>query len=227
MSIPVHSSQTGSVFLRDFDEGVLNALGAVSNPNAFRIENGQRIPDPCHKIEVAGESIPVYFSQPEQVFRKKVYPFVTINRDDFVPAMNRWHGPGQLEYKAGVGGLVTIEGRTGHLEHSMKFQAYPYDITYTVSCWDRYENTLHPILAYVLRRLPPIGRIVVKDSLNLVRSYELYGEGSVAALGEIIDPVTRARGYAITIRVEGEMDLSEQTQSNAVGSIELNLHKKV
>jgi hypothetical protein len=223
LSIPVWSQITGNVFIRDFDEGIINTLGAVADPNAFNIVNGQKIPDPCFKLD----EVPVYFSQPEPVFQKKVFPFITINRDDMAPAMMRWHGPAQLEHKVGTSGVVILpNGTSGYASSSMKYQAYPYDITYTISIWDRYEATVQTILAKVLRALPPIGRIIVKDSLNLSRSYEYYSEGSIANLQEVIDPVTRARGYAITLRVEAELDLLDSITTNAVTGIDLSLHVK-
>lgn len=227
MSIKVWDQTTGDVFLRNFDQGVIETLGAENDPNAFVMVNGQRIPDPCFKLDVNGTEVPVYFSQPEPVFKKKVFPFITVNRDDVTPVMSRWHGPGQLEHKVGASGVVVLpNGVSGYGSSSLKFQAYPYDISYTISCWDRYEASVQPILAKVLRALPPIGRIMVKDSLNLSRSYEYYSEGSIANLQEVIDAATRARGYAITIRVEAELDLLDRITTNAVTGIDLSLFVK-
>jgi hypothetical protein len=227
LSIPVWDQITGNVFIRNFDQGIMDTLGATADPNAFNIVNGQKIPDPCYKLDVNGQEVSVYFSQPEPVFQKKLFPFITVNRDDMSPAMSRWHGPGQLEHKVGVSGVVVLpNGTSGYAASSMKYQAYPYDITYTISVWDRYEVTAQTILSKVLRALPPIGRILVKDSLNLLRTYEYYSEGGIANLQEVIDPVTRARGYAITLRIEAELDLLESITGNAVTGLDLSLHVK-
>lgn len=227
MAIKVWDQITGNVFIRNFDQGIVETLGAEADPNAFHMVNGQKIPDPCYKLDVDGKEISVYFSQPEPVFQKKVFPFITINRDDMTPAMSRWHGPGQLEHKVGASGVVVLpNGVSGYASSSMKYQAYPYDITYTISVWDRYESTVQTILAKVLRALPPIGRILVKDSLNLLRTYEYYSEGSIANLQEVIDAATRARGYAITIRIEAELDLLDSITTNAVTGIDLSLYVK-
>lgn len=227
MGIKVWEHSTGEVFLRNFDAGVFETLGAEADPTAFTVVNGHRVPDPCYKFEVNGESIPIYFSQPEPVFRKKVFPFITVNRDEVVPVMQRWHGPGQLEHKVGTSDALTLpNGLSGYTTGSMKFQAYPYDISYTISIWDRYEASVQPILAKVLRALPPIGRIIVKDSLNLTRSYEYFSEGSIANLQEVIDAATRARGYAISIRIEGELDLLDSVTTSAVTGFDLSLHLK-
>ena len=220
-----YDQQTGDVFLRNFDEGIFLTLGAEADPSAFVWVNNQKVPDPCYKFIVGDQAVPIYFSQPEPVFRKKVFPFITVNRDDVSPVMHRWHGPEQLEHRVGVSGVSLANGVSGFLAYENKPQAYPYDITYTISVWDRYESTLHPILAAVLRALPPIGKIFVKDSLNLLRTYEYYSEGNIANLQEVIDAATRARGYAITIRVEAEIDLAERVTTNTVTGYDIALRR--
>jgi hypothetical protein len=183
--------------------------------------------DPCYKLNIPGASrnpISVYFAKPEQIFKKKVFPFVSIERDDFSPAMQRWMSVGQLEYKVGVSGTqATINGRTGFLMNEIKFQAMPYDFIYTISCFDRYERTVQPILLKLLQQFPPVGKIKVFDSLELERSYECYMEGPVASIHEIVDPTMRVRGYSFTIRVEGQLDLAGPFTTNAVSGVDLRV----
>lgn len=214
MAIRITHHKTGNVFLRSFDQGVLDSLGAAPNPTS--------LDDPCYSLDVAFpdgvQKVPVYFSQPEPIFKKMVFPFITVNRDDISLAMHRWMGVGQLEYRHGVSGTqVVIGGVSGFSQHESKPQAFPHDITYTISMWDRYETPVQTILAKVLKVLYPVGRLIVYDSLNLQRSYEYYWEGSIANLQEIVDPVTRVRGYALTIRVEGELDLGNDPST--IGSV--------
>lgn len=212
MSIPIHDQKTGGMFLRQFDSGVLSTLGATPDPSDPV--------DPCYALHVQFvdglRKVPVYFSQPEAIFKKKVFPFVVVNRDDISLAMHRWMGVGQLEYR--VRNIDTQELTT-------KPQAFPHDLTYTISVWDRYEPLAQTILKQVLKALNPVGRLLVNDSLGLQRSYEYYWEGSIANLQEIIDPVTRARGYALTIRVEGELDLVDEDTSGTVSGVDLFLHR--
>lgn len=222
MAIPIHPTKTGSVFIRNFDSGVFATLGAVPDPtNPI---------EPCYTLEVQqGTStikVPVFFSQPEPIFQKKVFPFVTVFREDIALAMHRWMGVGQLEYRAGVSGTQTVlNGVTGFGAYERKVQAMPHDITYTISVWDRYEGTTHQMLRKVLQQLHPIGRLIVYDDLSQRRSYEYYWEGSIVTLQEVIDPVTRARGYALTIRVEGELDLSDPYTLDSVSGVELNISR--
>jgi hypothetical protein len=219
--IPIHDSKTGTVFLRSFDEGVLSTLGAVPNPS--------NPADPCYSLTVPFQDgprkVPVYFSQPEPIFKKNIYPFICVNRDDIQIANHRWMGVGQLEYKVGVGSPIVINGRRGFGAYETKPQAFPHDIMYTISAWDRYETTAQAILSNVLKALYPVGRLMVYDSLNLQRSYEYYWEGSITSLQEVIDPVTRARGYAQTVRVEGELDLASPVSVDSATGFDLYFHR--
>lgn len=218
MAIAIHPYKTGTVFLRNFDMGMITTIGALPDPVKH-----------CYYLSVELPSgpidVPVYFSQPEPIFKTMKFPFISINRDDVALAMGRWMGIGQLEYRAGVSGTsAVINGVSGYYQYDQKMQAMPHDIFYTISIWDRYETSVQPILLNVLKAFNPIGRLIVYDSLNLMRSYEYYWEGSIAQLNEIIDPVTRARGYALTIRVEGELDLLNTSTEDTVSGIDIYFH---
>lgn len=231
MPIKVHNQLTGQVFIRNFDAGVMATLGAEADPNATEVIGtgalAQTVPSPCYKLDVNGKLVNVYFSQPEPIFKKKIFPFITINRDDMTPNLARWMSVGQLEHRVTNGVQVVLpNGVTGYSEYSYKPQAYPYDIVYTISVWDRYEAPVQEMLRTVLKAIPPVGRFIVYDSLNLERSYEYYTEGGIVNLQEVVDPATRARGYAFTIRVEGELDLVDPTVSSAVTGVDVNIFRK-
>ncbi len=230
MAIPVHPTITGDVFLRNFDEGIMRLLGAMrglENPSSGDTEF-------CYRKQVnfgtgiGTLNVPVYFSQPEPMLQSKKFPFITISRDDITLAMQRWMSVGQLEYRAGLGSLYAIpltpeSSVSGYLSRQSKPQAFPYDMTYTISVWDRYENRVQTLLQQVLKAVTPVGRVIVYDSLNLERSYEYYYEGSLVNLQEVLDADTRARGYALTIRVEGEIDQGDPGETSAVTGFDLYL----
>jgi hypothetical protein len=220
--IPVWNQITGEVNVRDFDQGVMDGLDGVPFADPTH---------PCYSVPVpypdgSTRNVSAYFDQPEAIFRLKIFPFITIHRDDPTLAMHRWMNVGQLEYRAGVSGTeAVINGVSGFLAYQAKIQAFPFDFTYTISGYDRYENTAQPILNYLLRHFPPLGKLFVTDSLGLQRSYEAYFEGSVANLQTLTDAVTRARGYAITVRVEGELDLTDPYVTSAVTGLEVFQHR--
>lgn len=222
MAMGIWPKITGIVGLRDFDRGVIRTMdgtGFVDDDT------------PCFSVAVpypdgSVRNVPVYFAQPETIFRKKHFPFITVNRDNISLAMHRWMNVGQLEYRAGVSGTqMMINGVSGFSNYQAKQQAWPYDFTYTISAFDRYENGVQPILLYLLKHFPPLGKLFVIDSLGLPRTYEAYLEGDIANLQELTDPVNRSRGYALTIRVEGELDLADPYTTSSVSGIDLYLHR--
>lgn len=227
MAIPIWPDKTGQVFIRNFDKGIMDSIGAVPDPYRYIVLDNKKIPDPCYKLTVGEKEIPVYFSNPEQAFKNKIFPFITVLREDLAPAPSRWMGGAQLEYKySNPNSGFSVEGVSGYLEKESKYQAYPYDMTYTISCWDRYEGPSQDIIHTVLRALPPVGRLIVYDSLNLMRTYEYYHEGSLVPLVELLDPSARAMGFALTIRVEGELDLQDPFSNTAVTGFDLFLYRQ-
>lgn len=223
MAIPVWDQPTGTVDVRAFDQGIPYSMGARAMVD----------PDfPCYSLAVpfpdgTTQNINVYFAQPEQIFKKKTYPFITISRE-FEPVMSRWMNVGQLEYKIPVAGTgLIVNGVSGYGTMTSKIQAFPYDFTYTISCYHRYENLVQPILAKLLKLWPPLGKLFVIDSLGLLRTYEAYMESPIANLSELLDSVTRLRGYGLTVRVEGELDLIDSPYTlDTVTGVQLNIHRQ-
>jgi len=219
MSIPIWDKQTGEVFLRNFDQGVIDTLGAT--PDAS-------VPDdPCFALYIPGVSDPtnrvtVYMNNPEQIYKMKRFPLISILREDPTIALQRWMGVGQLEARYGVSGTgLVIGGVSGFTQYVSKPQATPFDFTYNITCMDRYERNVQPILLQVLKSFPHIGKLFVKDSLGLQRTYEARSEGSLTPLKENVDPVNRIVSYTVTVRVDGEMDLTSAISTSAVTGFDI------
>ncbi len=93
-------------------------------------------------------------------------------------------------------------------------QATPYDIQYTISVLARHRgaptqrNQVNALLQSVLRTYPPYGKVDVIDSIGDRRGYEAFNEG-IANLDNINEVTERQLGYAITLRVEAELDLKD------------------
>lgn len=207
------NNKVGLVSIRDFDLGLVSTLGAVTDLTDKTA--------PSYVLDMSGadatQRVKIFFAQPEQIFRMKIYPFITINRDEISPALNRYMGVEQKDYRIGVSNAqITAHGKSGYAQFENKLSAQPFDITYTLSCFDRYEGSAQAILNRLLRIFPPIGKLNVIDSLQVARTYDCYFEGGVVNLQEAVDPVTRVRGYAISLRVEAELDLADPFVTNAV-----------
>ena len=215
----------GSVTIRDFDQGVVETLGAEILPE-LPIPDNQR-----YWLKLNGVDPPpwkpgvlVTFSFPESEFKSYVVPLVLIRRDDISPAMERWASVGHIAYRAPAksANLVqlppTLPANLANAEGYDKIEerqvAMPYDISYTISIMAHYRGALgnrgmvNQIMQHVLRRFPPYGRVFVRDDLGDIREYEAFMEGT-SVLDEHPEVAERIIGFGVTIRVEAALDLSE------------------
>ena len=231
---------TGTVDLRCFDQGVVTTMGAglhtVTMPSGETLRN-YFLDVPLTKGRVGRPGlpgVPIIFAFPEDVFEKYDYPLISIRRDDINPTMNRWH-PGTLQYRAPAvnasqevvnsnPGVTGAPDLTGFNQVEQLQQATPYDITYTISILARNRggmgqtNQANAILKSVLKTYPPYSFIEVIDSIGDIRTYECFQE-SVSHLDEVPEVADRVIGFAVTIRVEGELDLGDAELHNTVTSL--------
>ncbi len=218
---------TGTVGLRDFDEGVVITMGAelAISSKGQPVNYFLQVPGVKGRIARDGTPIPgvpIVFAFPEDVFEKYDFPLIVVRRDDIAPAMSRWH-PGTLQYRAPARnahqvvtssnpGNPDADDLTGFDSVEELQQAVPYDITYTISIFARNRgsgtNQANGILNAILRRYQPYSCVFVKDSLGDGRTYEAFQE-SISHLDEVPEVVDRVIGFAVTLRVEAELDLSD------------------
>lgn len=231
------SQRTGEVFIRNFDQGVVETLGGTVQIVPVNTSLGKR---EGYWVDIPGVepmTVPIIFGNPEQIYERKIYPSFCVVREPPEPALMRWHSLGQLEYVAGVSGTEysmtkpTNSGRghdtiSGYEQLETKPQAWPFDIVYDISCYARYEHEAIPMLKRILRVFQPYSKIRVIDSLGQERWYTVFMESGVQDIGEIVDVSDRLKAYTVTIRVEGELDLNDPTISDTVTSIKNNASKK-
>lgn len=208
--MPNFGQQTGEVFIRNFDQGVVETMNGT-----VRIIDGQK----NYFIDVPActpPAVPMIFLNPEQVFESKIYPSFVMARTGVYPALQRWHSVGQLEYIVGLvsGGTSEVSGRdgsviSGYNQIETKVQTLPFDLMYDLSCYARYEREAIPMLKHLLRVWQPYSKINVVDTLGQTRVYSVYNENDVADIGEIVDVADRMKGYSVSIRIEGELDIND------------------
>jgi len=204
----------GTVGLRAFDEGLLLSLGGkVSDSNYFVQVPGVQPPP-------GFPGVPLSFTFPEDVFEKYRLPFILINRDDLSPALQRWH-PGAIQYRAPAPGALPIHITDsvgtfdGFSKYEQRPQAFPFDITYSISLYARYRSDANALLDHAMRKFPPYGALYLFDDQQDPRSYDAFAEG-VAVLDDVLDVTQRLVGFILTVRVESELDLSDPLVSTAV-----------
>lgn len=228
-------ARTGFVNLRSFDEGVVETLGATIDEDLqnyfLHLEPVETVgfdppvSSPFHRGIVEPRpglpGIPVTFALPEDVFEKYSIPVILVRREGLDPAMQRWH-PGALQYRAPGRGAhpaqyqhgPTSEVKEGFDRAEQVDQAAPFDLLYTINVVARNRgapgilNQANRLLDHVLRIYPPYCRVLVKDSVGDLRSYEAFMEGT-SPLDEVADVADRVIGFAVSLRIEGELDLTD------------------
>lgn len=222
--------KTGQVFIRNYDQGVIETLGGfidLYTNGSFGGSSDVPASNPalksggCKKmyfINVPGvtpQNVPVVFNKPFQALNAYMLPMFLITRLDGTPALERWHSVGQNQYRIGVPGteetVILANGDTvsGYGEYEELVQAFPFDLPYQINVLARYEHQAIPMLKRVLSVYKPYSKLLIKDSLCSTRSYTVFNENGFSDISEIIDINDRMKAYSIEIRIEGELDLSD------------------
>lgn len=219
-------ARQGSVTIRDFDQGVVETLGAEIFPDAVVPDNQRywlKLPDVDPPPGKPG--ILVTFSFPEAEYKPYTLPIVMVRRDDLTPANERWHSVGHVAYRTPAKSAVPVtvsgavggslhEGSTGFDRMEERQAAIPFDISYTISVLSHYRGArnnrgaVQRILAHILRTFPPYGRVFVRDDIGDIREYEAFMEAT-STLDDHPEVAERVLGFGVSIRVEGALELSE------------------
>lgn len=205
--------RTGSVFIGDFDVGLVTTFGAVLKPIMF---DGEEVQD--YAVQIPGVTgpdeydglVPVIFQEPEDVYQSGFLPHVAISRSAITPAMTRWHPAGKAyQIPAAVARMVTAQdGSRGPSLNELKGYALPFDITYDLHMRGRLRGQANNMLQYIGRFCWAYGVLYLTDSEGDERGYEAYVE-SIDNLDEVVEFSDRTLGFTLSIRVEGELDFSD------------------
>ena len=221
---PVFGQKTGEVFIRNYDQGVVETMNGYVATLGGKRNYYIDIPA-CNPVQV-----PVIFLNPEQFYEDKIYPSIVMARTGAFPALQRWHSVGLREYVVGdaVSGVSTITNPDGSSVSGfdaveIKAQAMPFDLMYDITCYARYEREAIPMLKHLLRVWQPYSKIKLIDSLGQNRIYNVYNESDVSDLSEIVDVADRVKSYMISIRIEGELDLNDPYVRATVLGIQQNV----
>lgn len=213
MAARTHGSRTGFVFLRDFHAGVMKSIGATVQP----AEDGRtRYAVDIPNLPAADRNVPAIMRTPEPSVQWNQFPRIMVGSDDVKLALERYH-PISEEYRiyapdTRVGPTPSlISGESdpvGPDAYEVKLQAWPFDLTYTIETWHRMENWALLMIFHVMKKLPPYGKFTIEDSLKEERTYDYFYEGGPKNLTEALSMTDRGAGYALTLRVIGELDLA-------------------
>ncbi len=223
---------TGTVFLREFDEGVIRTFGGVLRN--VTVDGGQRQEYVVAIAGIAGPpeydgGLPVYFVVGKSVFRPKRLPAIIIRRSDFEVAFQNGGQSWGIETSvaspgAPVASVTLPNGRviSGPTRKTVKPPAAPYNLGYEVTVRCRGPSAMKDAVL-ALRHLlgvaePPGCTIKVIDSAGEERGYDGITQ-SIADISEVADALARDAGWTLAITVHGELDLIEPFEQRTVTSL--------
>jgi len=161
------------------------------------------------------------------------------------PGQKSWKAPAQtarpvsVTFDPGTFGETTVHGFD---RYETKDTGVPFDITYSIQIFARHRgkgplpkkgvptgftgaagsprNQVNAVLDYVLRRYAPYCQVILEDSLGDKRKYSAFME-AVSHLDEVPEVTERVLGFAVTLRVEAELDLSDPVVQRAATALTL------
>lgn len=205
--------RTGTVFIEDFDTGLVTTFGSVLKTIVLDDEEVQdyavQIPG-VHGPDEYDGLVPVIFQEPEDVYQVGFLPHVSISRSAITPAMQRWHPVGKAyQVPSKVAQQVTAQnGQVGPSLNELKGFALPFDITYDLHMRARLRQQANLMLKYMGRFIWAYGNIFFTDNEGDERGYVTYLE-SIDNLDELVEFSDRTLGFTMSIRVEAELDFSD------------------
>lgn len=244
-------ARTGFVNLRSFDQGVVETLGAKIDPDLqnyfLDVEAVETVgfdppeSSPFYRGPVEPRpglpGVPITFAFPEDVFEKWTLPVIVVRRESIDPAPQRWH-PGTIQYRAPARGALPVQSQlsinsavtSGFDRVEQAEQAFPFDFSYTLNILARNRgapgslNQANRLLDLVIRIYQPYCEVRVVDSVGDVRGYEAFMDG-VSALDEVAEVTDRVIGFAVSLRIEGELDLSDPVIRRTVRKATLRMSR--
>lgn len=219
--------RTGTVFLEDFDVGLVTTFGAVLKTITLDDEQVQdyavQIPGVTGPDEYDG-LVPVIFQEPEDVYQTGFIPHIAISRSAITPAMTRWHPAGKAyQVPAKMAQMVTAQdGSVGPTLNELKGYAIPHDITYDLHMRGRLRQQANNMLRYLGRFYWAYSVLYFVDNEGDERGYDAYVE-SIDNLDEVVEFSDRTLGFTMSIRVEGELDFSDPIVAKTMRSVGINL----
>lgn len=161
------------------------------------------------------------------------------------PGHKSWRAPAQtaspvsVTFDQGTNAEQTIYGFD---KYETKDTGVPFDLTYTISIYARHRgkgpapetgtptgfagaagsprNQVNKVLDFILRKYPPYCQVLLEDSIGDTRKYSAFME-AVSHLDEVPEVTERVLGFAVTLRVEAELDLADPETYRAATALTL------
>lgn len=220
------------IYIENFDEGVLRALGGVKDSFVIAGEEAQYysvvIPGVCGpEPSVYHGKIPIFFGKGREILHPNVLPSIVVARASIEDDLVRVRPKTLAHYVPAFGArrlrIVKPNGDVlnGHDPMETKEASWPVNITYNVQIRARVEMDLLRMFRWVtshMRSQDLYSYITVWDTANDPRNYDVFRE-SMVDIGEYADINDVVRGWEFSYRVEAEIDIEEPTVGRAVQGV--------
>lgn len=223
---------SGTVFIEEFDRGMVETLGAVQV--TVQVEGGSRQQYVCDVESVTGPpefegKVPVYFVVGNVPFVAKLLPALVVRRTELETAFANGGQSWGIQYKRAAPGAGTVtialpDATTisGPTHKELLERSIPHNIRYEIQARARgpsAQRDANRMLRFLMRAYPPPGsEVIVKDSVGDSRGYDVIHE-SKAQNTEVLDLTARDVGWTLTLVVHGELDISEPYTERTVTSL--------
>lgn len=244
METIVDKVQTGDVFLREFDIGVYASLDnfLVGDKPYVPLAKVPSVRPPLfdenhkNKSEVGKPmpGIPIIISNPGDSVQRYNLPCFRLTREDPSPALERWmsiHLKHRTPSSDATEITVILGGKEikGYDKYEEQKGSWPFDIPYTVTCEAAglsARTNAQTMLKHLMKGFEPYSVLTVIDSFGVTRKYNMFVEGP-SELSEVSDIRDRVIIHAMSVRISGELDLSDPKVVRAITSkAEVRTHMK-
>ena len=225
-------SRPGSVFIENFDRGIVTTMGGVIVDVS---EDGKTLQQ--YAVTIAGVvgppsfggRVPIVFKIGTGPFNPKYAPAIEVSRTGLPKAFENGGQSWGIKYTAAAEGsaLVSVEMLDGSFvegatHREIQERAIPHNIEYDVQFRCRGPSATRDslrILRHLMRAFPaPGGTLSVLDSEGETRGYDVL-QDSLSPNTEVLDLSMRDIGWTISLIVHGEMDISDYYVERALTSL--------
>ena len=190
---------------RHFDEGLLKHLQNITI-GTRKDEDGKDVSAYLWTVAGVTGDIWITFNNPNSRLLQERIPYMDIQVEYPEESVERLQGPVVYDEQ--------FDPETQ--ENIARLIPTPYDIRYTLNCYLRKRSEYNAVLHQFLKRFKRLSTIAVYDSEGNRNVYPFKAEGG-SDITNVIDSAERYPAVSITVKVEGEIDTTDEVRFQTVG----------
>jgi len=169
------------------------------------------------------DAIPIFFNENEPTTSDYLLPCFEVEMTSAEIAEDRLEGNFGYEARRpaqdSVAKTITRQDGAsygGYDSYQMDSAAHPYSLSYDIRCKARKRRHAQAMWLWLQKCFPRnMGYMHVEDSLGELHTFSVFFEG-MSIVGDLVDVVERTAGYQIAVRVEADIHLMGEWESDSV-----------